>query len=735
MIMFYDVMLIDEDLILHQAYAARRSRLEKLVKHVPGRSKCVWQTRVRFSKPEGPKRLMKALALAFARRWEGLVLKPYDDAYFDLNRVANGKFSSRCIKLKKDCIKGLGDTADFAVIGGGYDAVQAAKFPGMKLQWTQFFIACLRNKQDVLHHRARPSLLVFDVVGDCIKKEDLKRLNELGYLRAVKPDSDEASNIFHLDYAVGLSRPKDIYRIPFVFDIAGSGFDQAPNRDIFTLRFPRVMRIHWDRSWQQAVSLDELQEMAAVARKAPSERSLPEEIADWVEKLNDVERRPKGQLNSWDYSDDEEEDCDIVSREASSSISPGASRRPRVATAPPLIRMDTQEMDYGERRLSTGEVVEHSSSKHLMAGITSDGSLQTPPNSSPLARNQDEERIQQAFPSSDNRVQNYRKKRAAHIADLEEGAGPPKKLRLDLDEQIKELSRGSPKQTRALHKRPLREIMNPTHLLSPGRATAKPQQIETQSKTTFDLVRKLPVGVEEHIYQRASKKRKIDTSPSSARETTASESQGTTTTQSSAPEIMSPRSQLSQPSEAQTNKPQSLPTPPSTADQPVPISLPDLEESKIVLSPCLIKDREPIEPLKQLLTNLSVSPSSFHQALYSPRSNNILHRTAKPTTQIVLLVDSLDAEATTDAMFRLVKNVPIWDPISFAVWDWRILQVIDEGNIPVEDEGVRSMYERRFYANMGWNAEWEGRGAVVVKWRDGTEIKVEKEYIERMREG
>jgi hypothetical protein len=49
------------------------------------------------------------------QQWEALVLKVCDDPYFSLNNAKAFK------KLKKDYILGLGDIANFAIIGRHHD--------------------------------------------------------------------------------------------------------------------------------------------------------------------------------------------------------------------------------------------------------------------------------------------------------------------------------------------------------------------------------------------------------------------------------------------------------------------------------------------------------------------------------------------------------------------------------------------------------------------------------------
>jgi DNA ligase 4 len=74
--------------------------------------------------------LSEVFAQAIVQRWEGLVLKGSDDPYFSLNSA------KAFIKLKKDYIAGLGDTADFAIVGGHRDARDEQELDIGKLWWT-----------------------------------------------------------------------------------------------------------------------------------------------------------------------------------------------------------------------------------------------------------------------------------------------------------------------------------------------------------------------------------------------------------------------------------------------------------------------------------------------------------------------------------------------------------------------------------------------------------------------
>lgn len=66
----------------------------------------------------------------------------------------------------------------------------------------------------------------------------------------------------------------------------GAGFDKPADARYYTLRFPRVLKIHEDRSFKDTVSVDELQEMAKRCREVPEDGEREE--ANWLEKLQRV---------------------------------------------------------------------------------------------------------------------------------------------------------------------------------------------------------------------------------------------------------------------------------------------------------------------------------------------------------------------------------------------------------------------------------------------------------------
>ena len=143
MIMFYDILLLDNVSCIKETLEQRRQRLCSLVPCIRGRVGIGSREIIDFSSHQAPILLQEVFTRAVARRWEGLVLKGCDDPFFSLD-------GTRFVKLKKDYIAGLGDTADLAIVGGRRDATDEQVLNIGRLRWTSFFIGCLRNKADLL---------------------------------------------------------------------------------------------------------------------------------------------------------------------------------------------------------------------------------------------------------------------------------------------------------------------------------------------------------------------------------------------------------------------------------------------------------------------------------------------------------------------------------------------------------------------------------------------------------
>lgn len=720
MIMYYDIMLLDDDPVVHRPHMRRRQLLERLVTPIEGRADIVWQKHVRFDRPTGPEKLKKALAFAFVLRWEGLVIKPSDEPYFNLGKPVQSRFPSRWVKLKKDCIKGLGDTADFAVVGAGYNVTEAEKYQGMNIRWTHFHIGCLRNKAAVLHANAKPHFFVFDQIKDCITRADMKMLTENGCLRAMGTEFLETRDVFDIELARGLTPMSVIFRKPFVFDVAGSGFDKSPSRDIFTLRFPRLMKVHLNRDWRETVDLDELQRMATEARRLPK-GDFSDDIADWIEKLNDIDRGVRGQLTSWDSTDDGEDEQHLLIPDVAATVR-GATRRPRIAAAaPPLVRMDTKEMRDQEQRLSDGAVIEAPHLKHSMGSIISEGTLQTPPDSSPLLKSNGVILSDKKVTRLGEDSRGFSKKRSAEGDDMEEPTRNAKKAR-----PLIQHSRSEPQPSTNIRspslKEPLREVKN---ISRPPLSARSPDSVEAKShsETNLSLVRKTVPGTNQHIGQRNNRSRIRVESSSPARETTASESTSTDTTQETVSEAILPAGLVSD-TKAEI-KAASLLTPPSTAEVASSMQIPNIKECDVMLGPSLVPQTHAVN---ELLFDHYKSALPFPKG--PPAIGSSPSFKSKPRYELVVLVDLGDPDAIGRYVGALLQHVLAWHPRVVTLWDWRLLAF--KSPQPMEERHRKALIQGYFAAKMWWDPLAKGEGAVVLKWSAGKPTLVTRRELNEL---
>ena len=382
MIVFFDILLIDEDPVLHQPQRRRRERLAKLITEIPGRAALTQCEEINFSSYKAAERLTEALANAFARRWEGCVLKPSDEPY--VNFLPQPPYDYRCcwIKLKKDYIPGLGDTAEFAVIGAGYDASEAAKLGITHLPWTFFHVGALLNKNEVLKSGAKPKFVVLDSFNTSIPKSDMERLYQIGKYYAEPVKSSVKHELLADVYQnPNLHKMDVVFTRPFVFEVKGGGFDKLQNCDHFLLRFPRLVKIHWDRGFEDTVSFDELQDMAREAMREPKDDLLTE-VAVWEKRVRDSDRggRSQGSREEDDKEPASDSDAEQIPSSQTLVDSPIDMKTSKKAT---FIRIDTSEMLPSEQRLDTGEVISRPLSSHSTSSTESASIFPSHPFSSP----------------------------------------------------------------------------------------------------------------------------------------------------------------------------------------------------------------------------------------------------------------------------------------------------------------------------------------------------------------
>ena len=290
-IAFFDLLLLDEEIVMTKPIEERRQWLRETYTKIEGRALGAQWKVVDFADEEKSKRvLLQQFAASNAGRCEGLVLKPCGLPYFALHSRDEG-YKHGFIRLKSDYISEMGDEADFAVVGASYNAQQALKSGLKGLKWTDFHLGALLNKEDVLRFGTRPRLRIVGTIQQsfCIPKPVLKTANILGNLSAEAYDLDQQPHSFDLHTPSNV-KIDTIFRTPLVFEVLGAGLQKPSNSNFYMLRHARVKKLHQDRSWKDSISFQELQDQATAARAAPVD-SESQETRQWIERLERKCRR------------------------------------------------------------------------------------------------------------------------------------------------------------------------------------------------------------------------------------------------------------------------------------------------------------------------------------------------------------------------------------------------------------------------------------------------------------
>ncbi|KAK1599569.1 ATP dependent DNA ligase domain-containing protein [Colletotrichum navitas] len=320
MIIYYDVLLIDQESLLGVCQSERFKRLAELIACREGHAEVVDRQVINFDHSLGAHRLRQAFAKSITGREEGLVLKP-DDPYFDFSRNRRA-FSSCPIKLKKEYISGFGDVGDFAVVAARYDPTKAKSYNIPNLKWTHFYLGCLENKEEHQRCHAQPRFTVVHQVelSEALLKTVVRYANP-------KPVAFQDNDALILNIAPGIAQqkmPSVAFTEPLVFDIRCFSFDQEGNTGFWQPRFPQVSKVHFDRSFTDTISFSELQAVAEDATKAPA-MDDSQEMLDWIARLEGAD--PRGIP------------VDAVSQSTTSSRmtpSRASSTRPSASPAPSL---------------------------------------------------------------------------------------------------------------------------------------------------------------------------------------------------------------------------------------------------------------------------------------------------------------------------------------------------------------------------------------------------------------
>ncbi|ENH64700.1 DNA ligase 4 [Fusarium oxysporum f. sp. cubense race 1] len=286
MVIYYDVMLLEDQSLINLRHSERFKILSNLVCCRKGWAGLVPRQVIDFGQPLGASTLRKAFAMVILAWKEGLVLKP-DEPYFDFTDQRR-RFSSCCIKLKKEYIGNFGDVGDFSVVGARYDSTKALSYRIPGLKWTHFYIGCLDNREAVKSWGAKPEFTIVNVVE--LNETILREVVTYSNPEPVSPDDNGA---LALKLAPGVeqgSPPTFIFTKPLVFDLKCFSFDRVGNTGFWSLRFPSVTKVHFDREFTDTITFEQLQALAKEATTAGKLEDSQENL-QWIAKLEAADPR------------------------------------------------------------------------------------------------------------------------------------------------------------------------------------------------------------------------------------------------------------------------------------------------------------------------------------------------------------------------------------------------------------------------------------------------------------
>lgn len=312
MMIFYDILLLDNEMLLRKPYARRRDRMKEVVRYREGYAMPAERAVIDFRDlKKAQERLCLYFAAALAYRCEGLVLKPVDAAYFRFSGDEKRDEKGFVIKLKKDHLQEMGelrDVADFAVVGASYDPKLAPKSSIRNIQYTTFHLGCCVNKADAEQYGALPRFEIVAAISldQCIPQRELQALNNytIFHSREVKQKGDklEDPQSFDLVFTKGPeSKVQFVLNEPCVVEVLGSGFERPSNKKYWMLRHPRILKLHADRTWREACTFSDLQVLAEEAKAAPAEgesQEMSQMVKKFQFKFHHRMERERSQLTS-----------------------------------------------------------------------------------------------------------------------------------------------------------------------------------------------------------------------------------------------------------------------------------------------------------------------------------------------------------------------------------------------------------------------------------------------------
>lgn len=276
--MVFDILFIrtaqGEDLdLMQKPLFERKTLLEKTVRDVQHRFE-----KMKFKHVRGSKAVFELFNGTVDKGEEGLVVKRIDSPYIPNDR------SNHWLKIKSEYFEGLNDTLDLIVVGGYFGSARRVGSTGSPFDHITVFLMAIINKLD-LEEPSKSILVPFTKVGIGYSFEELDGIRaklkdqwkeyrgSVEYFPRWSPAASERPDVYIKDPSQSI-----------VFEIIGAEIvpsERFPTS--YTLRFPKVKEIRYDKPWDQAMTTNDLKYIVDTYSRGVIDRNNLLEVKDYEE--------------------------------------------------------------------------------------------------------------------------------------------------------------------------------------------------------------------------------------------------------------------------------------------------------------------------------------------------------------------------------------------------------------------------------------------------------------------
>ncbi|KYQ88738.1 BRCT domain-containing protein [Tieghemostelium lacteum] len=239
-VFLFDILYLNGKSLIHLPFSERRALLEKNVNVIKNRIELSEMTEINGEKEKS--KLNNLLSRAFKEKLEGLVVKDGKGSYEAGSR--------HWIKIKKDYLEGMSDSADLVCVGAYYGT---GSFGGLLTS----FLMCVYDKKDKVYKTVCKVSSGFD--DNQVKKLQKKLLDTM-----VKISKDQSKVPGWV--SINKTQTPDFilkdYKDAIILEVESAEFTLTKHHSSgFSMRFPRILKLRDDKDYKTATTYEELVEL------------------------------------------------------------------------------------------------------------------------------------------------------------------------------------------------------------------------------------------------------------------------------------------------------------------------------------------------------------------------------------------------------------------------------------------------------------------------------------------